>query len=247
MKLEQSFFVGAHDVNQEKKVTNQALLEMLSNISMLHGAKAGQTKTDGTSQISWIVMNWHMEVYRRPRMFSTLRVVTWVRDWSLARAGRDYIIYDEENQIVVKATAEWVAMEVATGRFLRITDELVAPFGPEPENVNFPGFRFPNIRRFDPKVDLQQEMEIHRLMFDYNGHVHNSIYINLAEQILPKELYDDPFDCVEVFYKLEITNGDNVLLEYNVDEDRHYVAVRQKADRKIHAIVVFTDPAQKPA
>lgn len=37
MKLEQSFFVGVQDVDAEKKITNKALIEMISNISMLHG------------------------------------------------------------------------------------------------------------------------------------------------------------------------------------------------------------------
>ena len=51
MKLEQEFFVGAHDVDRDKKVTNKALLEMLSDISMLHGVKSGQTRTEGLSPV----------------------------------------------------------------------------------------------------------------------------------------------------------------------------------------------------
>ena len=100
MKLEQEFFVGAHDVDREKKVTNKALLEILSDISMLHGVKSGQTKTEGVSPFSWVVLGWKMQVLRRPSMFSTLRAVTWVRDHSRVRGGRDYVIYDENNSII---------------------------------------------------------------------------------------------------------------------------------------------------
>ena len=62
MKLEQEFFVGAHDVDREKKVTNKALLEILSDISMLHGVKSGQTKTEGVSPFSWVVLGWKMHL-----------------------------------------------------------------------------------------------------------------------------------------------------------------------------------------
>ena len=241
MKLEQEFFVGAHDVDREKKVTNKALLEILSDISMLHGVKSGQTKTEGVSPFSWVVLGWKMQVLRRPSMFSTLRAVTWVRDHSRVRGGRDYVIYDENNTIVAKGTAEWVAQNRETGFFMKMTPELLAPFDPEPEEILFPGFSFPAIRKIDVDVDLQQEIEIERMMFDYNGHVHNSIYVNLAEQILPEELYYHRFNDVEIIYKLEITSCGKVLLEYTKQEDRHMVVVRRKDDRAIHAVVYFSD------
>lgn len=237
MKLEQTFFVGAHDVDLEKKVTNKELLEMLSDISMLHGVKSGQTKTDEVSPVSWVVLGWRMQVYRRPFMFSTLRAVTWVRDYTRVRAGRDYMIYDEEENIVVKATAEWVALDVPTGRFLRITPELLEPFDPEPDEINYPGFVFPLFRRIDMDILAAQEMEIDRMMFDYNGHVHNSVYLNMAEQILPEDLFRKGFDDMLIVYKMEITSETRVLLEYSVREEEHVVAVRRIADRKLHAVV----------
>ncbi len=241
MKLEQTFFVGAFDVDDDKKITNAALLEILSDMSMLHGAVSGQTKTDRKSAISWVVLGWRMKVYRRPNMFSTLRAVTWARDHNKVRACRDYIIYDEDDNIVVKATAEWVALDVATGRFLRITPELVAPFDPEPENIVFPDYTFPSIRHLDVEPQISGEMEINRMMFDYNGHVHNCVYQNLAEQILPEKLFRRRFNEVVILYKLEITNQEKVLLEYSVEEDRHIVAIRQKSDNKLHAVVIMSD------
>lgn len=241
MKLEQHFFIGAHDVDDGKKVTNKALLEILSDMSMLHGVKAGQTKTDGRSDISWVVLNWRLQVYRRPSMFSTLRAVTWVRDYTKVRAGRDYLIYAEDDELVVKATAEWVALDVPTGRFLRITPELMEPFDPEPEHINFPEYKFPSLRHLDHDIADRREMEIDRMMFDYNGHVHNSVYLNLAEQILPEEIYHHRFREVVILYKLEITTQDKVLLEYSFRNDEHIVAVRQKEDEKLHALIMLSD------
>ena len=177
-------------------------------------------------------------------MFSTLRAVTWARDYNRVRAGRDYIIYDEDDHIVVKATAEWVALDVPTSRFLRITPELMEPFDPEPENINFPEYTFPSLRQIDKsgtEVRVSGEMEINRMMYDYNGHVHNCVYQNLAEQILPEEEFHHSFNEVVILYKLEITTQKKVLLEYSVEGDQHIVAVRQPEDRKPHAIVIMSD------
>ena len=244
MKLEQKFFIGAFDVDAEKKITNAALLEILSDMSMLHGAVSGQTKTDRKSDISWMVLGWRMKVYRRPNMFSTLRAVTWARDYNKVRAGRDFVIYDEDDNVVAEATAEWVAMDVPTGRFLRITPELMEPFDPEPENITFPDYQFPSIRQLEKAetdVQISGEMEINRMMYDYNGHVHNSVYQNLAEQILPEELFRRRFNEVVILYKLEITTQKKVRLDYSVDEGNHIVSVRQESDGKLHAIVIMSD------
>ncbi len=70
--------------------------------------------------------------------------------------------------------------------------------------------------------------------------MHNSIYINLAEQILPEPLYRRGFDEVTMQFKLEIATDDKVLLEYAVAEDRHLVAVRRLADRQLHALVCLS-------
>ena len=241
MKVEQEFFIGVLDVDAEKRVKNTALLHILSDMSMYHGVVAGHTKPDRKSDISWIVLNWIMKVYRRPTMFSTVRAVTWARDYTRTRATRDYIIYDEEDNIVAEAISEWVALDVATGKLLRLTPELVAPFEMEPESKTITDYEIPSLRHIDSNVQIRGEMEINRMMFDYNGHVHNSVYLDLAQQILPEEQYHHKFKEVVILYKHGITTQDKVLLEYSVEDDRHIVAIRQESDNQLHALVIFSD------
>ena len=146
MKVEQEFFIGVLDADAEKRVKNTTLLKIFSDMSMYHGVVAGHTKPDRKSDISWIVLNWVMKVYRRPTMFSTVRAVTWARDYTRTRATRDYIIYDEEDNIVAEAISEWVAVDVATGKLLRLTPELVAPFEMEPESKTITDYEIPSLR-----------------------------------------------------------------------------------------------------
>lgn len=241
MKLEQQFFVGVQDVDAEKKVTNKALIEMISNISMLHGVVAGQTYAKGISPVSWLVLGWKMEVYERPQMFSTLRVWTWAQQYAKVKANRDYIILDESDNVVAKATAIWVPIDVPSGRFLRVTPEHMKPFEPEPNEQNFPDFVFPAVRKFEMPVLRKNEVTANRTMVDYNDHVHNSNYIDLAELVLPEDVYRSTFDDVLVIYKQEIYCGDHLSLEYSCEEGKHYVAIRGAENRKLHAVVVLSN------
>ena len=221
MKLEQSFFVGVQDVDARKRITNKALIEMISNISMLHGVVAGQTYTEGTSPVSWLVISWKLIVYDRPRMFSTLRVQTWAQQHTKVKANRDYIVYDEQDRIVARATAVWVPIDVESGRFLRVTPEHMAPFEPEPEEQNFPDYSFPPLRKFEMPVLQSLEVTADRSMVDYNDHVHNSNYMDLANLVLPEEVYQSSFDDVMIIYKQEIICGDRLCLEYSEDGGKH--------------------------
>ena len=51
----------------------------------------------------------------------------------------------------------------------------------------------------------------------------------------------------EIIYKLEITSGDKVLLEYTEQENRHMIVIRRKEDRMIHAVVYFSDAEAVPS
>jgi len=106
VKLRQDFFIGVQDVDQNKRITNHALLEMLSDISMLHGVKAGQTSTEGRSTVSWIVLGWRVKVYKRPSMFSTVSVYTWAQQHGHVRANRDYLVCDENGEKILIQTTQ---------------------------------------------------------------------------------------------------------------------------------------------
>ena len=237
MKLRQDFFIGVQDVDQNKRITNHALLEMMSDISMLHGVKAGQTSTEGRSTVSWIVLGWRVKVYKRPSMFSTVSVYTWAQQHGHVRANRDYLVCDENGEKIAEATAEWTPIDTRTGRFLRITPDLIGAFEPEPEEVNFPEYKLPVVRRFSMEPDITKQIELNTSMFDYNRHIHNSIYLVLAEQILPEEAFQNEINEFELVYKMEITENQPVLLEYKQEEDTYTVAIRSAEGGTLHAVV----------
>lgn len=236
MKTTLSVLVNGQDVNHDKLITNKALLELFSNITMYHGFLCGHTSDEGTSPVSWIVMGWKMQVVNRARMFRKLRVETWIQSFSRVRVLRNYAAYDEEGELVAKAAGEWVAVDGKTGNFIRITPELLEPFGTPEEENHFPGYRFPDVRNFDLPAAETKTVVPGLQMVDYNDHVHNSEYANLAGEIYPRGMTSDE---IVIVYRTQILPGEPVLLELSHEEDQHIVAVRNPNDRSLHALVVM--------
>jgi len=235
-KLTQTVLVNGQDVSYDKRITNKALLELCSNITMYNGFLCGHTSVEGVSPVSWIVMGWKMKVFRRAKMFSRIRVETWIQSWTRVRVLRNYAIYSEEGELLAKAAGEWVIMDGQTGNFLRVTPELLAPYGIVEEENNFPGYRFPDVRSVTSPASGTKVVTPGLQMLDYNGHVHNSEYINLAGEILPES---ETAEEVEVVYRTQILPGKPVRLEWIREEETQKVAIRDPDDGGLHALVMI--------
>ena len=235
-KMTQTVLVNGQDVDQDKLITNKALVELCSNITMYNGFLCGHTSVEGISPVSWIVMGWKLKVFRRAKMFSRVRVETWIQSWTKVRVLRNYAIYSEEGELLAKAAGEWVLMDGQTGNFLRITPELLAPYGILEEENNFPGYQFPGVRTLDFPVTETKVVTPGLQMADYNGHVHNSEYVNLAGENLPESVTAEE---VEVIYRTQILPGKPVRLEWIREEEVQKVAVKDPEDGGLHALVII--------
>jgi len=242
MQAEQCFFVGLQDVGEGNKITNKALIEALSNTANVHGLMVGQsTGEKDISHLTWVVLNWKMEVYSRPAACASIKAVTWGRSYKGLQAARDYEIRDMDDNIIAIATSNWVAVSPETGRPIKLSPEEIDCYGLESDRVNFPEFKF---TRNAPDLPLisSAEFKVIKSMIDLNGHVHNASYLDLAEEVLPEGVDKLMFDDVEVCYRKEIKPGETVLLEYSSDGDTHCVIIKDRTDDSVHAVIIMQKP-----
>ena len=104
------------------------------------------------------------------------------------------------------------------------------------EENNFPGYRFPDVRSVTSPASGTKVVTPGLQMLDYNGHVHNSEYINLAGEILPES---ETAEEVEVVYRTQILPGKPVRLEWIREEETQKVAIRDPDDGGLHALVMI--------
>ena len=78
LQVGQEFFIGIQDVGANYEMTNKAFLEALTNVTNKHGNLAGQgINSQGKSYVTWVVMNWKLDIYQRPKICETILVKTW--------------------------------------------------------------------------------------------------------------------------------------------------------------------------
>ena len=70
-------------------------------------------------------------------------------------------------------------------------------------------------------------------------HVNNLYYLDFAYDALPENLWDKPFNNLEILYKKQIKLGDTIKCFYTYDEinNYHIVTIKSEDLQTVHSIV----------
>ncbi len=234
MFVEHNFFVGLEDIDFNNNLKIKSLLGFLEDIGGIHSNIVGYGLLDiPVKKRSWILLNWKVKIFKRPRYADNLKIVTWANSMEKLYALRDFKVYNESGELVIIATSKWVCVDTEKGSIIKIEPELRDAYTIENKNV-FEG----EIEKLkEPKEYIDETpVQITRDMIDVNRHVHNINYIDFATHILPYEVMQQATN-IEVMYKKEIKETDKIKCKYAIEDNAHYSVIKSEDDKILHAII----------
>lgn len=112
---------------------------------------------------------------------------------------------------------------MATGRLTDISEDLKNAYKSESRIV----FEDNTPRLRPPKEFLSEcGLSIRRCDIDFNGHVHNTRYINYALEAIPQDVFDaDAFTGIRIVYFRPVKEHDPVMAKYAATETGHFVGI----------------------
>ena len=212
------------DYNRNGKLSYEAILQILENVAGNHSANSGDSIADANkSGIAWILTEWRVQIVHRPENGESLSITTWVRGKAPAIAVyRDFILTDENGTEVIRAEAKFALFDLATSKLTRISAELLGSYQPENKTV----FEDAQRLRTPSEFTSETELKLRRSDIDFNGHVHNTRYVDLAMEAIPKELYsDDRFTEFHIMYHKPVLEDSVVKAQYHTDGLSHLVTI----------------------
>ena len=238
MILENEYTVKLSEIGKGNKVTNKAILSYLEDIGGIHSNKAGYGIFEiEKTHLSWILLGWRLQVLRRPRYAEKIKIKTWSKGVVKFYTYREFEIYNEQGNLLIKASSKWVLLDIEKGKIVRIEPELMAKYEPEVDKVVFEIDEFEKVREPE-EYQHETKYTVRRADIDVNNHMHNLNYIELANEALPEELYRGAlFNDVRITYKKEIKMGDTVKCKYTFKDDKHIIVIRSEDDKVLHAII----------
>ena len=237
MFIEHKCHIGLRDIGIGNKLKNKSLLGFLEDAGGIHSDIAGYGVEDiEKTNLSWVVLGWKIEIIKRPSYGEWLNIKTWSRKTNKFYAYRDYEVYNQENQLVAKGTSKWVILDIKKKTIMALTEKIVGPYEKEDRQAleEEPKYKIVDSENYINKCDYK----INRSIIDVNEHVHNTSYIDIAYEALPKEIYySEELNNIEIIYKKEIKYAETVKCCYSKIENEHIIVIKDENEETIHAVV----------
>lgn len=194
-----------------------ALLKVLENAADHHSASVTDESVEGSMHgVAWILAEWRVEIIRTPRYNDVINIETWISDGSAAaHSNREFLLSDEHGGVLVKAAAKLTLFDLKANRIIKTDRAILERYRPEGSSVFSE-----KAHRLIPAESFSSEtvFPLRRSDIDYNGHVHNTSYLNFVFDILPENAVQS-FDIakVRIAYKRPIKLGDNTIIKFHKD------------------------------
>lgn len=237
MFVERDFYIGLRDINSKLELKNTGLLSYLEDVACIHSeiAGCGMSKIHETNR-TWVLLNWKVEVIKRPKFNDVLHVVTWSNKIEKIYAFRDFEVYNEANELIAKIASKWLFIDIQTGKFVKVEDNYVEQYKIENKFV-FGDNTFEKLRE-PAEHTVKEKYQISPNMIDVNNHVHNIYYMDIVNSVLPKDI-ENELNKFEIMYKKEIKAEDKIIVFYNYEKETssHIVTIKNEDEKTVHAII----------
>ena len=203
--------VTSFDVDTFNRLKLSSLMKLQQEIGGMHLYEFGTT-AEGMikdQNLGFIFTKMNINIRDLPKAEDKITIRTWCSGLKGVRFTRNYIVFDSLGNIMTEAKVEITTLDLATRKIVR------------PSQINgFDDFLYnddlENGADYPVKLNVPDEISTvysHPVRFsdiDYNGHVNNTVYADMALDCLEPELLKSPIKGFEVNFVSEVLPTETV-------------------------------------
>ena len=179
--------------------------------------------------VAWILMRMRVEVTKYPRIRDTITVETWPQK-PRALYERDYVIYDAEENSLMRAASTWIIMNLKDRSIVR--EKILDYRGAEMWTKRSLGRSLGKLRPVSGAAPVFEKL-IGYSDVDYNGHLNNARHVDFIMDSIPfSEHKKREIRALEINYLNELVPGDTLELRRAADPAdeavSHFEGVRKE-------------------
>ncbi len=153
-------------------------------------------------------------IHRMPRVCEEIRVATWEQGIKGSQFFRHFELTAPSGEVLVSGTTAWLLVDPASRRILR--PEVFAEFEPHTAD-KLPSCELPGKLRMPEGAEAVGRRVIRFSDLDGNGHVNNSIYADIAYDVLPAGYRERTLGAFRINYQTEAVLGEELELYLAAD------------------------------
>ena len=128
--------------------------------------------------MTWVGSNYILEIERLPKIHENIVIETWPSAKNKLSAYRDFEIFGEDGTSIIRATSQWILINIEKKRPVSVLDNLPIQdvVNERAVNTDFP--KMESIERIDDRFKFRVRFDD----IDLNKHINNAVYILWATE-----------------------------------------------------------------
>ncbi|MBQ8686864.1 MAG: hypothetical protein IJ517_03840 [Alphaproteobacteria bacterium] len=233
-KLFEKRVLQAYQCDRYGNVRPLILMNELQSIADRHAEILGCGRTYCLeNNVGWVVTHYIVDIVELPVEGEELTFSTWPSCQDALRATRDFEIHGADGRLMVRATSQWILIDLTRRRPLPLANHL-SPDVVVPQRAYGCAFeKFPDFESNKTHIMKCRFDDI-----DVNQHINNAVYAVWAtESVGYKYRNEHKLKAIRLNYKKEISpDNPQVFVDTTIDGLVSYHKIRTDATE--HAIVV---------
>ena len=210
------------------------LMNFLQGAAEAHAQELGAGRAFCSERgFAWVVTHNMVDIIELPHSKDEITLTTWPSYHDGLRAYRDFEIRGSDGRLMVRATSQWVLINLATRRLLRLTDSL-ENWGSIDERAWHR--EFDKAPKFEPEKTHVMKCRFDDI--DVNQHINNAVYAVWATESVGFEFRNThKLSGIEIYFEHEISaNTPEVQIQVKLEPSVSYHKIMTGETK--HATVV---------
>lgn len=149
----------------------------------------------------WIAYSWEIDIKECVRLDDEIEITTIPTHMNRFYAYRDFIV-EKNGEILAKAKAVFLLMDIERLRPVKVLDDLVKAYGREEEVFTARDVKL------EKDLDFIKDIQIRKADIDTNFHVNNAVYFDYIKEL--SDIFAKDIGYIKLVYRNEIRNKESV-------------------------------------
>ncbi len=240
-KYVKDYIVKSYETDCHGFLRLLSLMNLLQDVAIEHADSFGLGLENCLEKnLSWVGSNYLLEISRFPKLHEHFKIETWPAEKKLWGAVRDFLVYDESGNVIIKGSSQWVLIDVVRRRPVMLEKYFpdYETLGERVINTDFP--KIPALPRETNRCDFMVRFDD----IDVNNHVNNAVYPLWASESISHEYRLNHRPCeIELCFKKEALYGETVTVAtyHEADESLHSICDKNSGAELAQCRIVWTE------
>ncbi len=216
---ERHILLRSKDVDLHRRLRTSVLFELLQEAAITHTEELGMGREKTLDKgLLWVITMQRAEIRRMPEYDERIVLRSWPGKTMHVFFPRHYSISTEDGELLLRANALWMLVDAQTRRMV-FPDRhgIMIEGGTQPDELPLPvsPARLPFTEECRFSVPYSY--------VDLNGHMNNTRYFDLFEDLIPAAAEGKLLRSIETEYLSEVRLGETLALRWGQENGRYYL------------------------